>query len=85
MSTTMVTGEGTTLIDHHHQISVKLENYKQKTMTPQVYSRLLLPNTRDHGYLSNGIGISISISISTIIYYYSSIIIFYHDPENKQN
>ena len=27
VSTTMVTGEGTNLIDHNHQISVMLENY----------------------------------------------------------
>ena len=48
-------GEETNLIDHHHQISVMLENYKQTTMTPQVYSRLLLPNTMDNGYLSNSL------------------------------
>ena len=27
VSTTMVTGEGTNLIDHHHHISVMFENY----------------------------------------------------------
>ena len=31
MSTTMVTGEGTNLIDHNHQIPVMLENYQQTT------------------------------------------------------
>ena len=34
VSTTMVTGGRTNLIDHNHQISVMLKYYKQTTVTP---------------------------------------------------
>ena len=39
MSTTMVTGEGTNLIDHNHQISVMLEYYRLPTDDSDIMHR----------------------------------------------